>query len=136
MALSAEVAERVMGEPAPPVLEGEENDHSFSVYLTGEPIKFPKGAWRCHWIFDHGDVPEWHPAPFAESIAQAFKAEDRIAELNLKGAYASALCRIVVADMKDGDIESGQWLLAHASPEQRCRAALQCVKEKAKAASG
>lgn len=67
-------------------------------------------------------------------IAYAFKVEERIKGLGLEQRYAYYLFKQLPAKFR---LDLDQWFeIAHASPEQRCRAALECVKEKAKAAGG
>lgn len=81
---------------------------------------------------------------YSDEIAAAFKVEDRIAELGLHVKYLRALIDLAVladAEWQTSEIYSawlpnGLWPIVHASPEQRCRAALEAVKEKAKATSG
>lgn len=73
---------------------------------------------------------------YSTDIAQAFKVEDTIAELGLKHTYCQALAVIVADAVTERGRVVDHFDFIHASPEQRCRAALECVKEKAKAASG
>lgn len=72
------------------------------------------------------------PPRYSESIEAAMRVEDRIAWLGLIGAYVSALKLIgdrstsarVITD------EGRMWRMAHATPEQRCLAALSALEEK------
>lgn len=68
---------------------------------------------------------------YSIDIAAAFQVEDRIAELGLQRQYIIALRGETRAQMIAAAC-GYEWKLVHASPEQRCRAALECVKEKAK----
>lgn len=83
------------------------------------------------------DVMQWRVKPEywqpTRSISQAFQVEDRIAELGLKKEYSRVLQQII---LDTGTSYDHEFDLIHASPEQRCRASLQCVKEKAKAVGG
>lgn len=77
---------------------------------------------------------EWTPA---QRIDHAFDVEDHIAELALRLEYVACLRNLLLAKKKR-NIASFDfwWEMVHASPEIRCRAALECMKEKAKAAGG
>lgn len=89
-------------------------------YVEGDQFitRYPEDPLRSH-VYE---IPY-----YSSSIAAAFQVEDRVAELGLKSEYVQAL---------QGELQSAiTWDFVHASPGQRCRAALQCVKEKAKAAS-
>lgn len=86
------------------------------------------GQWT---LPDGSQGPTWNTMPrFATDIACAFQVEDRIAELNLKGSYAIALHDIIrqtyapLYVMTDTD---ETWDLIHATPRQRCEAALATV---------
>lgn len=125
-ALSAEVAERVIGESMPAIV-----DCSF---IIGTPRFSPLNAWMHVHRYENGDKCEWEPRPYATSIYYAFQVEDRIAELGLQARYVINLAKLVDPRVKQDDaIMSLWWNLVHASPEQRCRAALECVKEKGRA---
>jgi hypothetical protein len=60
--------------------------------------------------------------------------EERIKELGLHREYAAQLVAGFVArgewQQKDG-LDQLYFLIAHASAEEKCRAAVECVKEKA-----
>lgn len=122
--MNEQILERVFNQPRPPLITRPlEYDHL--------PIR--RNGWT--WI---NKRVEWAPVEnYATDIAAAMKAEDRIAELGLQGRYVINLAKIVDPRIKQDDaIMTLWWNLVHASPDQRCRAALQCVKEKAKAAGG
>ncbi len=76
-----------------------------------------------------GSSPAYgHPEPLAYSrdIAAAMLVEDRIEELGLIEEYCKQLNKIAndTWDWRDGIKDSLVWQLIHASPEDRCRAAL------------
>lgn len=81
----------------------------------------------------------WDLPAYSSSISYAFQVQDRIAELGLQEEYVDALSEIAGKGLAGPVLSFPHeiWLFyVHASPEQRCRAALEAVKEKAKAASG
>jgi hypothetical protein len=78
----------------------------------GQP---PKCAYDCV------NVP-----PYSTDHNLAHAVEERIAELGLERKYASALQENVLC--AGSDWHGFAWNLAHASPEQRCRAALAAVE--------
>jgi hypothetical protein len=61
---------------------------------------------------------------FATDIAAAMEVEDRIAELDLRAEYAAALQIVVAHDARDEEYSPGLFGLIHATPRQRCLAAL------------
>lgn len=80
----------------------------------------------------------------ARALAIAFQVEERIQELDAGDdssqfwwRYINALSRIInKAEWAESSTLDQVESLFHASPEQRCRAALECMKEKAKAVGG
>jgi len=87
-------------------------------------------------IMSHPDQlanpPVWSPS---KDIRAAFQVEDRIAELNLQNDYIAHLWSVVGATRNGinfwtADNFKAFWLCVHATPEQRCRAALEAVGDK------
>lgn len=68
----------------------------------------------------HALIAKWKPST---DIAFAMRVEDRIAELGLQSPYYGALVNIVAASITDRVFHLFD--VVHATPEQRCRAALQ-----------
>ena len=63
---------------------------------------------------------------YSENIADAYQMEERIAELGMEKEYGKHLCISVdqlwyLQEFKD------VWSLIHATPEERCKAALMMV---------
>ena len=73
---------------------------------------------------DGSVYPLWNPA---ERIDHAWMVEDRIKDLGLEYQYCRAL--IKVCNLDDISWQS-QWALIHATPEQRCLAALEAKEER------
>lgn len=75
---------------------------------------------------------ETGPSPYAEKTEAAFQVQDRIAELGLQNDYIAHLWEAVGATRNGinfwtADNFKAFWLCVHATPEQRCRAALACL---------
>lgn len=68
-------------------------------------------------------------AHYSTSIADAWLAEERIAELKLKKQYVEALQEIV-GTRRDIVLKFTIWALVHATPEQRCLAALKATENR------
>ena len=67
---------------------------------------------------------------YSESIADAYQMEERIAELGLIDDYIIILCasvydKYLIESIHD---KSGLWHLTHATPEERCKAALMTAR--------
>lgn len=127
--LDAAIAERVMGEPMPPTLEGVTADRAFNLYLVGEPIKSRLNAWRCHWIYDHGDVPEWHPRPYSTDITAAMEVIEKTRQGGWEIQITSDDESPTWSAVFDSRGAAGKLLLGEnesdSLPEAVCRAALQ-----------
>ena len=76
-----------------------------------------------------GDPPiagcEGYPR-YSTDIAAAYQVEERIEELGLWRKYCWELIKIVSAKASDEMLQT--WYLIHATPEDRCRAALKAVE--------
>jgi hypothetical protein len=87
--------------------------------------------WRgFYWVSGENGIreaekPSWRPT---KDISTVWKVEERIAELQLEGQYIKALCDIV-GTPRDGMRfhAMDDWRIVHATPEQRCKAALLAV---------
>ncbi len=73
----------------------------------------------------HGLIATWSPST---NISDAMEVEDRIAELGLGNEYIGALRDVTGADAMSFTWQQ-DWLIAHATPRQRCEAALAAIKE-------
>lgn len=105
----------------------------------------------CGWVRFNFHAPHWRPAlattdvfgdwdrccgtedrkriglpRFSTDISAAMEVEGRIEAAGLEGTYAEALGKITAAECANGKSET--FALIHATPEQRCRAALQAVR--------
>ena len=73
-------------------------------------------------------LPEGAHLPYySTNIAAVWEVEEKIEERKLRSRYSQAL----VAQMLDTVVNSDEhmwWLLAHASPHHRCRAAIKAVQ--------
>lgn len=65
---------------------------------------------------------------YSGSISAAWEVEEQIASLEKEGHYVNALCD-VVGTPRDGTrtLAMDDWRMLHATPEQRCKAALLAV---------
>ena len=81
------------------------------------------------WLYqDHTETHIRIPTDFhpTTDISQAFQVEDRIKKLDLSYIYGEHLMQIIIDDYTE--VVSEKYLLAHATPLQRCQAALKAVK--------
>lgn len=69
----------------------------------------------------HARVPH-----YSTEIAAAFQVEEQIRKLKLVKEYCEALCEIVDT-RNDIVLRYSLWSLIHATPEQRCKAALKAA---------
>jgi hypothetical protein len=70
--------------------------------------------------------------PYSTAIAAAFAVEDRVMQMGCEAVYAYQLVQLVLGDsawrfFTRGADEDSIFRIVHASPEQRCRAALHAV---------
>lgn len=130
--LEAEVAARVMGWRSWRMRDGE--------VVLWEPQ-------AAQWLPREGAVLTDEPWDRADTsmfkcsvdMNAVFRVEDRIKELGLEEEYGERLSEEIHRQSNGKhDIFYGSEVfdIAHASAELRCRVALECVKEKAKAAGG
>lgn len=76
-----------------------------------------------------------HKLPcYSADISAAMEVENRIEELGLEASYARELAKGTPHWLFASD-EATWWHVAHATPEQRCRAALVAIQESASAAA-
>lgn len=105
-----------------------EDTGEYSCWTISSPnewweINIDWGTVEKNKIYD--EVPEWEPAKEpSEDIAAAWAVEEKIKERGAKMqvAYTTELILTVGSSWK--------FDLVHATPEQRCRAALKAVTEK------
>ena len=64
---------------------------------------------------------------YSTDIAPSYTMEERIAELGLIGEYCKHLNDMANARWDAGEIQGRSWQLIHATPEDRCRAALKAL---------
>ena len=69
--LNVAIAELVMGEPCPT-----EDMEPFSG-LTDWPVS-AGGNWIFRRVYEHGDVPEWHPQEFSIDIRAAWLVVEKL----------------------------------------------------------
>lgn len=117
--MDALVAERVMG---------------WAIFTHNEGPNPP------YWYREETDNHSFHlPIPkFSTDIAAAYAMEERIEELGLTERYIVELARIAcgydglpetLIRLQRGLYEDQIWAMVHASPADRCRAALRAVEE-------
>lgn len=88
------------------------------------------GNGNGQWFIDGKEGPTWDTMPrFSKDIRAAIEVEDRIATLDLGAEYADALKDVVTASWKDRDISPGLFGLIHATPRERCLAALKTIED-------
>lgn len=84
--------------------------------LSGE--RWQNASWR------NSDERAWLDCPrYGESISAAWEVEEKIKELRLQAKYCEALKQVVIGT---GEYV-GMFDYIHATPEQRCKAALLAV---------
>lgn len=115
--LDAEVAERLMGWTRYSEVVHRTDNRTIEgvLYCPPDYPEVSRGGLNC--------VPY-----YSSDIAAAMKVEDRIAELNLKKEYVTALAIIAAKAATEAGEIFGYWHIAHATAEQRCRAALSLVE--------
>lgn len=74
-------------------------------------------------------VNPWDVPPYSTDISAAMQVEDRIAELGLQTPYCDELTNIVASDCGKTQLGAMRFDLIHATPKQRCLAALAAVGE-------
>ena len=118
------VAELIMGEPKPGYVP--ENYLALNANPSADAPLSPKKCWVCCCYYDHGDVPEWEPQPFSNDIRWAYLMEEHLRERGLALLYADFLAKIL--EYK-GTKKLTRFDLVHATPLQRCQAAIWLNKE-------
>jgi hypothetical protein len=73
--LNFAIAERVMGEPMPPAIS---EDECLLDVLRAEPSK--NGTWLHVHNFENGDICEWEPLQFSESIEASMRVVEKMVE--------------------------------------------------------
>jgi len=80
-------------------------------------VHYPAYWWNEGWAMS--------VAPYSTDITAAWQVEEKIEELKLKTRYVQALLSgMLVMDIEINSDEETWWLLAHASPLDRSRAAI------------
>jgi hypothetical protein len=102
---------------------------------TASMIGFNGMGAAIKWLDEHPSqkashhVGTWEHWPnFSESIEAAMQVEDRIAEMGLRSEYYRALVGTVASAITDRFFQ--MFDVVHATPEQRCLAALKAVEGK------
>jgi hypothetical protein len=113
-----------MGEPKPDYVP--ENYLDLNVIPSADAPLSPKKCWACYCYYDHGDVPEWEPQPFSNDIRWAYLMEEHLRERGLALPYADYLAKI----LERTEAKVTRFDLAHATPLQRCQAAIWLHQEK------
>ncbi len=124
-ATDALVAEMVMGERKPDYVP--ENYLELNTVSNTIPPMSPMEYWICYCYYEHGDIPEWEPQPFSTDIRQAYIMEEHLRERGLALSYADCLVKVLE---RTGAKEATRFDLAHATPLQRCQAAIRLMREK------
>jgi len=106
--LDAAVAERVMG------------------WVIGEPVSGDPDGIPPRPSGGHFNYPVPVPS-YSTDISAAYQMEERIKELGLIGEYCFYLNRIADAYWYAGEKQGRSWQLIHATPADRCRAALKAT---------
>ena len=93
-------------------------------------IEYGGSGGEYVWILPDGirqhepDVPS-----YSTDIAAAYQMEERIAELGLIDEYCKQLNKIANVHWDEGVRQPQRWQLIHATPEDRCKAALMAVEK-------
>ena len=79
------------------------------------------------WVDDKNKIthPSFRPS---KSIAAAWLVEERIEEMGLIEEYCMHLNEIANAHWDEGKRQPQRWQLIHATPEDRCQAALMAAE--------
>lgn len=132
--LDADVAERVMGWSV-----AEYGLHNGDIAWLNDPSNYPHAETADDpepytglllWMDAQAQGVYWSPSM---DFAAAMRVEDRIAELGKQNDYIAHLWDEVGAARDGANFWTAQnfnafWLCVHATPEQRCRAALKAVE--------
>lgn len=94
------------------------------VYKVANHAKFKEAPLTYHWYCEDSDGITTVPKHYSTDIAMTYQMEERIAELGLIGKYCKYLNDIANARWDAGEKLGRSWQLIHASPDDRCRAAL------------
>ena len=114
-------------------MEGRELDAKIAELMGIKVIKianyakFKEAPLTHYWV--RGDNGFFPPA-YSRDIAAAYQMEERIAELGLIEEYCFQL-NAIANEHKDRDYcrQPQRWQLIHATPEDRCRAALKAMEK-------
>jgi len=115
--LNAQVAERVMG------LGSENIARNTHYHFPGEMGRYC-GRYGYSVLLD---IPD-----YSGSLDAAWQMEEEIERQGLHGSFVRELVWAAADSAGDFNLQSpyALWLLIHATPEQRCEAALEAVREK------
>ncbi len=132
--LNRQIAEKVMLEPEP-IGFPQEWEMTFSNYLDGTPTESSGKNWIVVHLYEHDDEQEWIPKFFATNPKMAFVMEQKIIERELMDEYVFELAEVVIGTSRPGVVQVQTGLnqqelfaLIHATPEERCLAALKAVE--------
>lgn len=120
--LDVAVAERVMGQPVPPIVP--------DCCLLVDKIPEPNTAWNHVHYYERGDECEWEPLPFSESIEAAMRVVEKMQEQDFSvnlNAEPNDQWWVVFSNI-DGDMQEDSF--SETLPEAICRAALAVVGSK------
>ena len=98
---------------------GRETDACVAEAVMGWEWRYAFGGDK-YWFPGAVQVSQWNPS---ENIADAWQVEELVADNGLKLEYARALSSLMLGRTHTG-IMSHEWMLIHASPLDRCKAAL------------
>jgi len=109
-------------------------------YVYGPKEAMPEGTREEQWAIppDQRLFFAWFTPPgertepilgycyrnFSEEISEAWQVEERLTKMKLQDEYINHLRGIVNANEW---VENEEWLMVHASPKERCLAALRAV---------
>ena len=106
---------------------GREMDALVAEKIFDRSVRVIEGAYEYRHKLTKED--HWYLVPeFSTDIAVAWLVEERIAELGLIKEYCMHLNEIANEHWDAGNRQSQRWQLIHATPEDRCRAALMAAE--------
>jgi hypothetical protein len=122
--MDALVAEKVMGEPKPIIVD--DWDSVFSRWLDGCPIESPKEAWLEACLYEHGDTQEWIPRPFSTDIAAAWQVMEKLKDKFFCGIEFCGDCWQASMQEREGGLDYVEGN-ADTAPIAICRVALKAM---------
>lgn len=99
------------------------NENELDIAVAVEIFGHKRDRYRYGWV-ELGNLSTY-PKRYSRDISAAYEVEEKIKELGLQVKYTQALKLLIIGE---GEY-AGMFDFIHATPEQRCKAALIAVLE-------